>query len=147
MFTLPRDSGGESADRGMVFQPSRRRRRADAAPKAKPSVHCAARCRIAGRPSRFRRTNNVVVRDTNGVARDAAEGSKEERKMGLVRGKRRESIGLGKNLQGARYSNTARAKPIHAGVHSSPTLKDHSGAFETRARSIENPPKYFESTM
>lgn len=98
-------------------------------------------------PSRFRRTNNVVMRDANGVTRDAAEGSAEERKMGLVRRKRRESIGLGKNLRGARYSNTARAKPIHPHVRSSPTLKDHSGAFETRARSIENPPKYFESTM
>lgn len=76
--------------------------------------------------------------------RERKEGRKED---GLVREKWERKIGLGKNLQGARYSNAARAIPIHAGVHSSPTLKDLSGAFETRARSVENPPKYFESAM
>lgn len=42
VFTLPRDSDEERAGSGMVFQLSRGRRRADAAPKEKPSVHCRA---------------------------------------------------------------------------------------------------------
>lgn len=80
--------------------------------KRSRAYNAPRRYRIAGRPSRFRRTNNVVERDVDGMTPDGSHGRKEERKMG---GKRKEKrkIGLGKNLQGARYSNTARAKPIY----------------------------------
>lgn len=80
------------------------------------------------------------MRDVDGVGprRRDAERQRRVREKG-------EKEGLGKNLQGARYSNTALT--IYTPVaRSSSALEDLSGAFETRAR-VENPPKYFESAM
>lgn len=79
------------------------------------------------------------MRDVDGVAPvDAMQNGRGGKREGRERGSRKEFA--------RRALLEYRAHYIHAGVHSSSALEDLSGAFETRAR-VENPPKYFESTM